>query len=274
VPPLPGGPSAPIADPKEADRSVNLRVRTLLALVAVALLIAASACSQKPSGSEKSAADTAAESQVPTESATETDQGEWVPENADDNYSQLGAPLYEPEYIPTGEEVAVVKTNKGTITMQLFGVDAPATVGSFVELAQHGFYDDMKFHRYEPDFVVQGGDPQTKALSSEQVVEAAKNQGMYEDGKPPLGVGGPGYFVPAEFEVTTNPNKHGEGAVGLARAQDPNSGGSQFYFVLAPADRLDGQYTVFAQVTDGLDVMKALRIGDVIKSVEIKNASE
>ena len=82
--------------------------------------------------------------------------------------------LYEPEYKPTGDEVAVIKTNKGTIKVQLAGNDAPIHVGNFVELAQKGFYDGLKFHRYVPNFVIQGGCPKTRGKSAEEVIEGAE----------------------------------------------------------------------------------------------------
>ena len=70
--------------------------------------------------------------------------------------------LYTPEYQPTGEEIAVINTSKGPIRVQLAGNDAPIHVGNFVELAQKGFYDGLKFHRYVPGFVIQGGCPNTR----------------------------------------------------------------------------------------------------------------
>ena len=93
--------------------------------------------------------------------------------------------LYTPEYQPTGEEIAVINTSKGTIRVQLAGADAPIHVGNFVELAQKGFYDGLKFHRYVPGFVIQGGCPTTRDATPEQV---AKGQG-------PFGTGGPGYSI-------------------------------------------------------------------------------
>lgn len=174
--------------------------------------------------------------------------------------------MYTPEYKPSGTEVAVMKTTQGDITIELYGKDAPIHVGNFIELAQKGFYDGTKFHRFEPSFVVQGGDPQTKELSAEEVVSRA---GQPSSG---LGTGNPGYQIKGEFDPAINPRKHVEGALGMARSQSPDSAGSQFYFALQPLPQLDGSYTVFGAVKDGMDVMKKLRIGDEIKSIEIKNA--
>jgi peptidyl-prolyl cis-trans isomerase B (cyclophilin B) len=175
--------------------------------------------------------------------------------------------LYTPAYQPTGNEIAVITTSKGPIRVQLAGTDAPIHVGNFVELAQKGFYDNLKFHRYVPGFVIQGGCPNTREATPEQV---AKGGGF---GLPRFGTGGPGYSIKEEF--TTNPNnKHVDGALAMARSMDPNSAGSQFYFCLGPQHNLDSGYTVFGQTIEGRDVIEQLREGDVIESVVIENAAE
>ena len=175
--------------------------------------------------------------------------------------------LYTPEYQPTGEEIAVITTSKGTIRVQLAGTDAPIHVGNFVELARKGFYDDLKFHRYVPGFVIQGGCPNTRPLDSEQVKAAEGNPFAR------LGTGGPGYTIKQEY--TTNPNnKHLDGTLAMARSQDPDSAGSQFYFCLGAQPFLDSGYTVFGQTIEGLDVIGQLRVGDVIEHIEIENAAE
>ena len=172
------------------------------------------------------------------------------------------------EYIlPTGNEVAVFETSKGTIRARLFGKDAPVTVGNFVELAQKGFYDGLKFHRYVPGFVIQGGCPNTREATPEQVA-AGRAPGMA-----PFGTGNPGYSIKEEF--TTNPNNsHEDGALAMARSMDPNSAGSQFYLCLGPQHNLDSGYTVFGQTIEGKDVIGQLRAGDVIESVVIENPAE
>jgi len=174
-----------------------------------------------------------------------------------------GETLYTPAYTPNGKETATIKTSKGVIVVELFGKDAPVHVGNFVELSQKGFYDKTKFHRYEPGFVIQGGDPQTQSLSSDQVVQALQTV------NPPLGTGGPVYAIKGEFDPATNPNKHTKGALGMARTNDPDSAGSQFYIALEPLPMLDGAYTVFGTVTEGMDVVEKLRVGDEIESVTI-----
>ena len=146
---------------------------------------------------------------------------------------------------------ALVHTVRGDFTIQLRPDLAPETVNSFVFLAKDGYYNGTTFHRVIPRFVVQGGDPTG------------------------TGAGGPGYTVPAEFTKTP----FERGTVGLARANDPNSGGSQFFVDLAPQPGLNGQYTVFGQVTSGMEVVDCITPrdpsrggppGDAITGIEIK----
>ena len=175
--------------------------------------------------------------------------------------------LYTPQYQPTGEEIAVIKTSKGTIRVQLAGKDAPIHVGNFVELAQKGFYNNLKFHRYVPGFVIQGGCPNTRDLDSDHVIAAAGNP--YAG----LGTGGPGYTIKQEYSTNPN-NKHNDGALAMARSQMPDSAGSQFYLCLGAQHMLDPNYTVFGQTIEGKDVIGQLRVGDVIEAIEIENAAQ
>lgn len=175
--------------------------------------------------------------------------------------------VYTPEYQPTGEEVAVIKTNKGDVRVKLDGAGAPVAVGNFVELAQKGYYDGIKFHRYVPGFVIQGGDPNTRDLTCEDVATMAASPMSR------LGTGGPGYTIIDEYR--TNPhNVHEDGALAMARTNMPNSGGSQFYLCLGPQHNLDSGYTVFGQTLDGFDVIKELRAGDEILGIDIENEAE
>lgn len=141
---------------------------------------------------------------------------------------------------------AIIELAKGgRIVIEFYPNDAPNTVDNFIKLAQKGFYDGLKFHRVVPGFVVQGGDP----LGD--------------------GTGGPGYTIKAEF----NSRKHLTGTVAMARAMDPDSAGSQFYICLEPQPGLDGQYTVFGQVIEGMDLVKGIKVGDVMKKVTIVDKS-
>ena len=143
---------------------------------------------------------------------------------------------------PKKNYAATMETSKGTIEIDLFTKDAPKTVNNFVFLAREGFYDGVTFHRVISNFMIQGGDPTGS------------------------GRGGPGYKF--EDEVRTNPNKHGTGSLSMANA-GPNTNGSQFFITHSPQPHLDGKHTVFGKVTSGMDVVNAIRQGDVITSVTI-----
>ncbi len=155
----------------------------------------------------------------------------------------------------SGTERATMVTTKGTIVLEFYAADAPNTVASFIELVDAGFYDGVKFHRVISGFVAQGGDPITRDLTPEQVVAGGGG----------IGTGGPGWNQKAEF----NSRKHETGTLAMARAQHPDSAGSQFYICLAPQPSLDGQYTVFGRVLEGMDVVQSLTVGDTIESVTI-----
>ena len=128
---------------------------------------------------------------------------------------------------------AIIETNLGTIVFKLLPDLAPETVRNFEKLAIDGFYNGTLFHRVIPGFMIQGGDPNTKSGS-----------------KSTWGTGGPGYTIKAEFSLRS----HHRGIVSMARAQDPNSAGSQFFIVTTDSTFLDRQYTVFGEVTEGMDV--------------------
>ncbi|MDO9557115.1 MAG: peptidylprolyl isomerase [Coriobacteriia bacterium] len=168
----------------------------------------------------------------------------------------------------TGMEIAFVTTSKGVVKLAFFAEDAPNTVATFVELATDGFYDGIKFHRVEPNFVVQGGDPLTKPLSEDEVAEIVRRQkaSIHSPSDPALGTGGPGFSIAAEF----NDRPHVEGTLAMARSQHVDSAGSQFYICLGPQPFLDGQYTVFGQVVEGMDVVRSIGAGDAIESVVIE----
>ncbi len=128
---------------------------------------------------------------------------------------------------------ALIETNFGNIKINLLPEIAPETVRNFVALATSNFYDGTLFHRVIPNFMIQGGDPNTK-----------------ESDKSVWGQGGPGYNLKAEF----NSRSHLRGIVSMARASDPDSAGSQFFIVTSDSTFLDKQYTVFAEVVEGLEI--------------------
>ena len=127
----------------------------------------------------------------------------------------------------------VIETNHGKIIFNLLPDIAPETVRNFIKLADSGFYDGTLFHRVIPGFMIQGGDPNTKGQD-----------------KASWGTGGPGYTIKAEF----NSRSHLRGVVSMARSMDPDSAGSQFFIVTTDSTFLDGQYTAFGEVEEGMDV--------------------
>lgn len=138
----------------------------------------------------------------------------------------------------TSRQQVVLHTEKGDITIELLPEIAPNHVENFLKLARSNFYDGTRFHRVIAGFMIQGGDPLTKD----------------ESRRPFWGTGGPGYTINAEF----NTEPHVRGVVSMARAQDPNSAGSQFFIVVADSTFLDRQYTVFGRVISGMEVADAI----------------
>jgi cyclophilin family peptidyl-prolyl cis-trans isomerase len=129
----------------------------------------------------------------------------------------------------------IIATKFGDVKVEFFPEYAPKTVENFKELAKKGFYDGLIFHRIIPGFVIQGGDPNTRDVAN----------------RSKWGTGGPGWNIKAEF----NENQHSRGILSMARSQDPNSAGSQFFIVLKDSNFLDGQYTVFGRVSSGMDAV-------------------
>ena len=138
--------------------------------------------------------------------------------------------------------IANFDTDRGSIRVELAADKAPLTVANFVNLAKHGFYDGLNFHRVIPDFMIQGGCPEGS------------------------GRGGPGYRFEDE---TSNGLRHERGVLSMANA-GPNTNGSQFFITHIKTDWLDGKHTVFGKVIEGLDVVDAVKQGDVITSVKIE----
>jgi len=149
---------------------------------------------------------------------------------------------------PKKTYTATIDTSEGKIVAQLFPDKAPQTVNSFVFLAKEHFYDGVPFHRIIKGFMIQGGDPTG------------------------TGTGGPGYNLKAEF----NDTKHVKGILSMARAQDPDSAGSQFFIMHGTSPHLDNKYTAFGKVTEGLDVVDKIATTEVdardkpVKPITIK----
>ena len=129
----------------------------------------------------------------------------------------------------------IITTKFGDIEVELYSDSAPKTVENFKALTKKWFYDGLIFHRIVPGFVIQGGDPYTRDTTNRRR----------------WGTGGPGWNIKAEF----NKNTHARGVLSMARSQDPDSAGSQFFIVLKDSKFLDGQYTIFGKVKSGMDAV-------------------
>jgi len=146
-------------------------------------------------------------------------------------------------------KTATLETSRGTITAELFDDEVPDTVANFEKLANDGFYDDTRFHRVIDNFMIQGGDPYSR-----------------DPGDRRAGTGGPGYTI--KCETRKNTHRHEAGTLSMAHA-GKDTGGSQFFICHSPQPHLDGQHTVFGQVTGGLDVVNAIRKNDQVTSIRV-----
>lgn len=146
---------------------------------------------------------------------------------------------------------AEIKTAKGTMKIELYEKETPTTVANFVKLAQSGFYDGLRFHRVIPGFVIQGGCPYSRNL-----------------GDPRVGTGGPGWTI--KCETSAPRQRHDRGVLSMAHA-GKDTGGSQFFIChnRVNTQHLDGVHTCFGCVVEGLDVIDAIRPGDLIESIRI-----
>ena len=161
----------------------------------------------------------------------------------------IGCALPFGQNLTPEEQVAVVTTDKGTVVIEFYPDAAPIAVENFIKLINQKFYDGLTFHRRVDEFVVQGGCPNGD------------------------GTGGPGWNITDEY---TNPNQrpHLRGTVAMARTQAPNSSGSQFYICFKPQPTLDGNYTTFGGVIQGMDVVDRLQVGDVMTKIRLEAKSK
>ncbi|MBE6157369.1 MAG: peptidylprolyl isomerase [Firmicutes bacterium] len=138
--------------------------------------------------------------------------------------------------------VALYIKNYGSVVIELYPDIAPNTVNNFISLVKEGYYDNNTFHRLVPGFVLQGGDPTG------------------------TGTGGPGYTIKGEFSSNgfENKLKHEKGIVSMARSQDNDSAGSQFFIMLDKADYLDGEYAAFGKVIDGMDIVEQIEKSETV----------
>lgn len=257
-------------------------MKKILVLGIVLLILAVAGCSSSDSGSENQAQTGSQSSETQTGSTSDNQSGGTQTQNNDNGQNQAGdsgqsqgsngeAGMFQTnvkdpkdiEFKPKqglktakdiklpfdkakvkGKKIGIIETGYGNIYIELYAADAPGTVMNFEKLANSGFYDGITFHRVEPGFVVQGGDPEG------------------------TGRGGPGYSIKAEI----NSKKHVKGTVAMARKQiDMDSAGSQFYICLNDQPRLDGKYTVFGQVIEGMNLVEKIAIGDKMNNVTVVN---
>jgi peptidyl-prolyl cis-trans isomerase B (cyclophilin B) len=185
----------------------------------------------------------------------------------------------------SGKATVVMKVNGQPITIEVDGTDAPITAGNFVDLVKRGVYSGTAFHRVEPGFVVQGGDPLSKLaqptapLGTGSFIDPKTNQPRYI----PLEILPEGAKEPVygktlkSAEVTQPPKlKHGRGAVAMARSMLPDSASSQFYFALdnGSSAQLDGDYAVFGHVVSGMEIIDKIKVGDKIESATVTKGLE
>ena len=149
--------------------------------------------------------------------------------------------------------VIVLDTVKGPIEIQTFPEDAPKTVEHIVALVKKNFYNGMRFHRAEENFLVQVGDPQSRDMSREAWWGR-----------------GPGSGSPIGVAEISKKRRHGPGTVAMAHVGDPKLADSQFYIIIQPRPGLDGKYTIFGQVTSGMDVVRKLKRADILKKASLK----
>jgi cyclophilin family peptidyl-prolyl cis-trans isomerase len=197
----------------------------LIRLLSTALAMACLACSPANNANTSSATDTTV---TATTSSAAAPAQPAMASSAPTSEAEKERPMSD-----TTDKVAELHTSAGEIDIRFFPDVAPNHVKNFIDLAQKGFYNGTKFHRVIPGFMIQGGDPNTKTNETST-----------------WGTGGSGKNVAAEFNTVS----HKRGIVSMARSSDPNSASSQFFIVVKDSPFLDRQYTVFGQVTKGMDV--------------------
>jgi peptidyl-prolyl cis-trans isomerase B (cyclophilin B) len=162
------------------------------------------------------------------------------------------APAAPVKPTPGAGPVIVVETVKGTFEFETYPNEAPRTVEHIVNLAKKGFYNGLRFHRVEPGFVIQVGDPNTRDFTKKDL----------------WGTGGSG--TPVGVSELSRKHKHVKGAVAMAHSGNPAKADAQFYVMLGDRPSLDGKYVVFGQVISGFDVPAKIRVGDAIKKMYVK----
>jgi peptidyl-prolyl cis-trans isomerase B (cyclophilin B) len=167
----------------------------------------------------------------------------------------LGTATAAQQKSPGAGPIVVLETAKGTIEFETYPEEAPKTVAHIVQLVKKGFYNGQRFHRADPTFVIQVGDPATRDMTKQE------SWGRAGSGQP-IGV--------AEI---TKKRRNGIGAVGMGHSGSAKDADSQFYITRRVAPELDGKYTVFGKVLKGMDVVNRIQKGDVLKRAYLKDDS-
>jgi peptidyl-prolyl cis-trans isomerase B (cyclophilin B) len=219
-------------------------------------------------------------------SATDISQSPSSSDNLTDSQSQVEIAKNKNNQtmnnnLPQLEGMAKVElqVNGSPIVIEINGTEAPITAGNFVDLVERGVYDGLVFHRVEPQFVVQGGDPQGKDPN----FKGQLGTGGFVDPQT-----GSERRIPLEIKLTGSNEptyskarlggsvvlKHDRGVIAMARSAMPDSASSQFYITLENVPFLDGDYAVFGKVLEGMDVVNKIKIGDRITSAKVIEGAE
>jgi cyclophilin family peptidyl-prolyl cis-trans isomerase len=223
-------------------RPVSLVVATMMVIASVAIS-AGQATTAKPA---------AAAPAKPAAQAPAGRRGTGSATTAGRAGARGAATTTEPKRSPGAGPIITIETTKGTIQFETYPNEAPKSVEHIFGLIKRNFYNGMRVHRVAPGFVVQFGDPFSRDMSK----------------KDRWGTGG-SYNAIGVLEASPK-RTHGLGAVAIAHPGDPRQGDSQMYITLAPAHRLDGQFTVIGQVIAGMDVVRKLAVPDIIRRVTVK----
>ncbi len=227
----------------------------LITFLLITITISLSACQNPSSISENidiNLEGQPADSTDPTSNQTNqaTTPSNSLPESITMPSSELVKSLAD--FTPIEGDTILLETSRGTMTLKLYTDQAPLTTTNFKTLVNEGFYDGQVFHRVIADFMAQVGDPLTK-----DPTQQAR-----------WGSGGPGYTI--EDEIVPELKHDREGLLSMANTGQPNSGGSQIFITFVPTPWLDGKHAVFGEVTDGLEVLRAIEQGDTIVSAKIQ----
>jgi peptidyl-prolyl cis-trans isomerase B (cyclophilin B) len=210
-------------------KKANLKKRLSLLMI-LTLVFIVSGCGKTPNTNSSSKNETGSQQNSSTSNNTSNSSNNAASNSSNNTASNTA---YKSQYSGKKPIVTIEMSDGSKITAELYPDIAPKTVDNFISLIQKNFYDGLIFHRVIPDFMIQGGDPQG------------------------IGVGGPGYSIPGEFKSNgfKNDLKHTRGVLSMARSQNPNSAGSQFFIMVKDTPQLDGDYAAFGKVTNGMETV-------------------